>query len=65
MTKDIPPGSGLDIALAHGPMTPPPCPKLHVDNMPGIYEEPRIGPCCAHCGADLGVPGPRSGVSPQ
>jgi len=40
----------------------PSCPLLHVDTMPGIYEEPKVGPCCAHCGADLGVRGPLSEV---
>lgn len=38
----------------------PSCPLLHVDHMPGIYEEPKVGPCCAHCGGDLGVRGPLS-----
>lgn len=43
-----------------GVLLPPPCHRLHVDHMPGIFEEPKTGPCCAHCGADLGVRGPLS-----
>jgi hypothetical protein len=33
------------------------CKLMHVEHMPGVYEEVGIGPCCAHCQADLGVPG--------
>lgn len=36
------------------------CRANHTDNMPGIYEDPKRGPCCAHCGGDLGVVGPMS-----
>lgn len=50
----------MDRALALGPMSPPACPATHADNLPGVYTDPKRGPCCAHCDADLGVPGPLS-----
>lgn len=38
----------------------PSCGAIHADNLPGIYDDAKRGPCCAHCQGDLGVRGPFS-----
>lgn len=51
----------LERALSLGPRYDPPIPPWDdISSYPGVFDDEKRGPCCGHCGADLGVPGPLS-----